>query len=218
MSLEEKILEIERELSVEFHGRKEYDLQLADVYDRLGYKIKAKRVRICGTELDFRVPEDFSESPKLYRANFCKDRLCSMCGWRRSKKIFSQVSKVMDKIESDYSFIFVSLTLENCSAEELSKTIDQLMYGFKKLMLISSIRRAFKGYFKALEITIHPEHPRKWEYHPHLHVIFAVNKSYFKGHNYIKHSELMAYWRRVCCLDYDPVVYVEKVKAIESQS
>ena len=212
MSYEEKFLEIEKELALEFQGHKEYDLELADVYERIGEKTKAKMVRRCGTELDFRLPEDFSASPKLYRANFCKDRLCSMCGWRRSKKIFAQVSKVMDKIESDYSFVFVSLTVENCSASELSDTIDRLMYGFKKMMLISDVKRAFKGYFKTLEITIHPEHPRKWEYHPHIHAIFAVNKSYFKSSSYIKHKDLVQYWRRVCGLDYDPTVYIEKIK------
>lgn len=212
MLFDEKCLEIEEELSKDFQGHKEYDLELADVYERLGMEEKAFRVRLCGTDLKFRVPEDFSETPKLYRANFCKDRLCSMCGWRRSKKIFSQVSKVMDKLEPDYAFIFVTLTVRSCSADELKKTIDLLMYGFKKFALIRSIKRAFKGYFKTLEITRHPEHFRSIEYHPHLHCVFAVRKGYFKGKDYIKQDELIDYWRQACGLDYDPVVDIRKVK------
>ena len=212
MLFDEKCLEIEEELSKDFQGHKEYDLELADVYERLGMEEKAFRVRLCGTDLKFRVPEDFSETPKLYRANFCKDRLCSMCGWRRSKKIFSQVSKVMDKLDPDYAFIFVTLTVRSCSADELKKTIDLLMYGFKKFALIRSIKRAFKGYFKTLEITRHPEHFRSIEYHPHLHCVFAVRKGYFKGKDYIKQDELIDYWRQACGLDYDPVVDIRKVK------
>lgn len=212
MLFDEKCLEIEEELYKDFQGHKEYDLELANVYDRLGMSEKAFRVRLCGTDLKFRIPEDFSETPKLYRANFCKDRLCSMCGWRRSKKIFSQVSKVMDKLEPDYAFIFITLTVRSCSAGELKKTIDLLMYGFKKFALIRSIKRAFKGYFKTLEITRHPEHFRSIEYHPHLHCVFAVRKGYFKGKDYIKQDELIDYWRQACGLNYDPVVDIRKVK------
>lgn len=212
MLFDEKCLEIEKELSSDFQGHKEYDLELADVYDRLGMSEKAFRVRMCGTDLQFRLPDDFSETPKLYRANFCKDRLCSMCGWRRSKKVFSQVSKVMDKLEPDYAFIFITLTIRNCAADELKKTIDLLMYGYKKFVLIRSIKRAFKGYFKGIEIVRHPEHFRSIEYHPHLHCIFAVRKSYFKSKDYIKHDDLVQYWRQACCLDYDPVVDIRKVK------
>ena len=212
MNFDEKCLEIEHELCDEFIPHKEYDLELADVYDRLGMTEKAQRVRWCATQLDYKIPEDFSETPKLYRANFCKDRLCSMCGWRRSKKIFSQVSKVMDKLEPDYVFIFVTLTIRNCSADELKKMIDLVLYGFKKFSLIRSIKRAFVGSFKALEITRHPEHFRSIEYHPHLHCIFAVKKGYFKSKNYIKHDELIQYWRQACQLDYDPVVDIRKVK------
>ena len=212
MKFDEKCLEIEKELCDDFIPHKEYDLQLADVYERLGMDEKAFRVRTCGTELDYRIPEDLSESPKLYRANFCKDRLCSMCGWRRSKKIFSQVSKVMDKLEPDYAFVFVSLTVRNCSADELKKIIDLLMYGFKKFTLIRSIKRAFKGYFKTLEITRNIDIGRNYEYHPHIHCIFAVRKGYFKSKDYIKHEDLIQYWRQACRLDYDPVVDIRKVK------
>ena len=212
MDFDEKCLEIENELSTDFLEHKEYDLELSDVYRRLGYPEKANRVFWCGTDLDFRLSEDFSETPKLYRANFCKDRLCSMCGWRRSKKIFSQVSKVMDKLEPDYSFIFVSLTVRSCSAGELRQIIDLLSYGYKKFVLIRSIKHAFKGYFKAIEVTRHPEHFRSIEYHPHLHCIFAVRKGYFKGKDYIKHGALIQFWRQACGLDYDPVVDIRRVK------
>lgn len=212
MLFDEKCLEIEKELASDFVCHKEYDLELSEVYKRLGLPERASRVYWCGTDLDFKVPEDLSDTPKLYRANFCRDRLCSMCAWRRSKKVYSQVSKVMDKLESEYSFIFVTLTLRNCSADDLRYTFDRLLYSFKKFALIRSIKRAFKGYFRAVEITRHPEHYKSIEYHPHLHCIFAVKKSYFTSRDYISHKDLVQYWRQAADLDYDPVVDIRKVR------
>lgn len=203
---------IEIELSKRFLPHKNRDVTLSNIYGSLGYYKRSDRVFFCGTQLDFRIPEDLSESPKLYRANFCKDRLCSMCAWRRSLKVFGQVSQVMDKLQEDYLFVFVTLTLRNCAADELQDTVGKLQEAYKLFMLYKEPKQAFKGYFKSLEITRHPEHPKEIEYHPHLHCIFAVNKRYFKGKDYISYEKLRALWKQALGIDYDPQVDIRKVK------
>ena len=132
-------------------------------------------------------------------------------------KIFGQVSQVMDVIQSDYEFIFLTLTVRNCSAAMLPATIDQLQEGFNRLMKTAPIRKAFKGYFKALEITHHPEYLRDVEYHPHLHLIVAVNKSYFTSRDYISQAKLIGLWQSVCALEYTPVVGIQKIRQADIQ-
>ena len=132
-------------------------------------------------------------------------------------KIFGQVSQVMDVIQSDYEFIFLTLTVRNCSAAMLPATIDQLQEGFNWLMKTAPIRKAFKGYFKALEITHHPEYLRDVEYHPHLHLIVAVNKSYFTSRDYISQAKLIGLWQSVCALEYTPVVGIQKIRQADIQ-
>ncbi|WP_170272288.1 protein rep, partial [Clostridium tarantellae] len=91
--------------NINWKGKKLKTIDLAECYKRLGFK-KAYRVEECGSYLAYKYLNE--NEKKLYRANFCKDRLCPMCCWRRSLKIFGQVSKVMNKTleNNDYRFIF----------------------------------------------------------------------------------------------------------------
>lgn len=169
---------------------------LAASYSRLGLEKKYERVSSCGTSLLFahEINTDtgeFSEKGKLHLANFCRDRLCPMCNWRRSMKIFSQVSEIMDLIEKDYEFLFLTLTVPNCSSLSLSDWIDKLIKSFNRLIKRKKIDNILCGYFRALEITYNE---RSKYFHPHLHIILAVKKSYFQSYYYIRHDEWLHMW------------------------
>lgn len=126
-------------------------------------------------------------------------------------KIFGQISQVMDKIENQYQYIFLTLTIRNCSGKNLTKEINRLQEGFRALTRNAKIKKAFKGTFRALEVTHHPEYLKEVEYHPHLHIIVAVNPSYFTSRDYISQPELIRIWRECAKLDYDPSVRIQKV-------
>ena len=49
---------------------------------------RAEKVENCATWLTY--GKTTKAEFKLFYANFCRDRLCPMCSWRRSLKIFSQ--------------------------------------------------------------------------------------------------------------------------------
>lgn len=71
----------------------------------------------CGSFLVFDRNEQ--QRLRLHRANFCKVRLCPMCSWRKSLKLFGQVSKITDVLlekNPTTRFIFVTLTVPNCTA------------------------------------------------------------------------------------------------------
>lgn len=208
---------IELELEKKFHDRIIQNGRLAESYERLGYEKKARTVSSCGTELDWLKPDDHTIPHKLIKANFCKDRLCPMCGWRRTKKIFGQVSRIMDKLDEEYEFVFVTLTVRNCSSAQLPEQVHALFKAFDLFNHYKEVRQAFKGYFRALEITRHEHRIRSVEWHPHFHVIYAVKPSYFTSRYYISHPELIRLWAQAFQIDYDPSVRIEKVKPKENK-
>lgn len=198
---------LQDEVSTKFQPKKEMSLLLADVYHELDMMNRAFRVAGCGTFLEYHVTE---QEKKLHTANFCKDRLCPMCNWRRSLKIFGQVSRVMNELEKqDYQFLFLTLTVKNCSAVDLSDTVQVLFDGWRKLYHKNGIfKRSIAGTFRSLEVT---RNSKTGFFHPHLHVILAVRPSYFhKG--YISQAEWSSLWRSCCNLDYTPVIDVRKIK------
>ena len=175
--IEKASKELELELESKFTERMMLNGQVAESYKRLGFQNRSINVQKCGTDLWYHVTPD--TPPKLYKANFCKDRLCPMCGWRRTKKIFGQLSKIMDKLDEEYKFVFVTLTVRNCSSDELKEQIQALYKAFDLFNHYKEVKQAFKGYFRALEITRQREDIRlkSTEWHPHFHVIYAVKPS-----------------------------------------
>ena len=94
------------EIDSKFTPKRKRSILLSESYNRIGYDSKSSRVASCGTELEFAFeisPDgEVSEKGKLQSANFCKDRLCPMCAWRRSYKIVGQVSRIMDHVGEKY--------------------------------------------------------------------------------------------------------------------
>lgn len=203
---------IEQEIAAKFTPRRLQSELLADSFERLTFDKKAHRVRDCGTFLEWSLPPEPAaglhrgvpaaapeqDKPRLTAANFCRERLCPMCNWRRSHKIFSQVSAIMSAMPSDYDFVFVTLTVPNVEGSDLGKEIDKLQTAWHKFIKYSRITRAFKGFFKSLEVTRNNDRRSKsyGTYHPHYHIVFAVLKSYFKSRDYIDRDELLALWQR----------------------
>jgi len=198
---------------VDWEGKKLNTLDLAESYRRLGYDNKFYRVRDCGTFLEFKKYQD--NSLKLNQANFCKVRLCPMCSWRRSLKIYGQVSKVMDVVVDlyNYDFVFLTLTCKNVSGEDLSNSIDNLFYAFNKMTKRKRFKESIKGFFRSLEITHNLDTNSIWfdTYHPHFHIILVVNKSYFKKSDlYITQSDWTDIWKSCLKVDYNPIVDVRR--------
>ena len=201
---------LQEEISERFQNKKAHSEYLSKIYNELCFESKASRVFSCGTFLEFKVSE---KEAKLQNANFCKDRLCPMCNWRRSLKIFSQVSTVMDNMPDEYEYLFLTLTVRNCETSELKETIDALLDGWRFLYNKEKVfRKAVSGSFRSLEVTRNDDTSSAFygTFHPHLHCILAVKKSYFKKH-YITQKQWSELWKKACDLEYKPIVHIEKV-------
>lgn len=168
---------------------------------------KAKRMRDCASWLDFVRAE--GDNLRLHNANFCRVRLCPICAWRRSLKTYSQMSDIMAIAKQQYAFLFVTLTMRNVDGEELSTALDKLSQAFNRLTKYKRMQFV-KGYYRGCEVT---HNLSDNTYHPHLHCVFAVNKSYFTDtKTYVKQSELTDLWAKALKVNYTPIVDVRKIK------
>lgn len=171
----------------------------------------------CGDFLLFARKHD--NKLKLARANFCKSRICNMCNWRRSLKLFGQVSQVIEAIREKgikVRYLFLTLTVKNCKSDKLTETINNLNAGFRLLVRNDKKNKPTKiacnllGYMKAIEVTYNTKDDT---YHPHIHCILAVRPSYFKSGNYMKHEDVQLLWQKCLNIDYAPQVNIKAIKA-----
>jgi len=177
---------------------------------------RAERIKACGTYLEFAIVPDGSR--RLHAANFCRERLCPLCQWRRSIKLGWQADQIYRKLnEEGYKHIFVTLTLRNCAGSELNRTTDLLLSAFSRLKRSKLWKDAIVGSYRALEITYNSE---KDSYHPHLHILATVEDDYFRADNaaYITKDQLIRAWRRALGADYDPSVDIAGITQKEGQS
>jgi plasmid rolling circle replication initiator protein Rep len=190
--------------------------KLAESHHRISqtdpdFENRASRLLECGNWLEFRKYQNGEMA--LNRANFCKYRLCPMCSWRRSLKIFGQASQVMDEAKAQgYRFVFVTLTIKNCDGDFLQSTLDLLYKSVVRLHRMKEIKAACKGYMRVLEVTHNTDMRSEAfnTYHPHFHEIWAVKPSYFKKH-YVSQASLSDLWQKATKLDYPLIVDIRAV-------
>ena len=153
---------------------------------------RSSRMEDCGSMLSFAISK--TGEKRLYRANFCRDRMCPSCQLRRSRIVFSQVQDVCYSIRKEnpsYRYLLLTLTVPNVPYEALGGEITHMMQSYKRLMERAEVKRAVKGAFRTLEVTFNQE---TQTYHPHFHVLLCVPSNYFTK-NYIKQERWLELWR-----------------------
>ena len=140
-----------KQIDEEFAPSKQATEKLTDVYLRIGETKRAGRVNDCATWLDFTYSDD--DMCRLAHANFCRDTLCPQCAKRKSIKLYTQVKSCVEHLQKDgYRFLFTTLTIRNCSGDDLAATCKHLYNSYIRLMDLD--RMGFVcGAFRALEIT-----------------------------------------------------------------
>lgn len=205
--------------------KKSKDDQLANLYYSLSlhqgdyYYNKAERLNSCGSILTFQ--EEENNNKKLVYANSCRVKLCPICSWRRTLKLYAQTTAIFSELtkNKDYRYIFLTLTVPNCVGTELSATITKMMKAWDKLTRRKIWINNILGFFRVMEIThnINPKSKSYNTYHPHFHVVLVVDKSYFNKYenNYINQSQWLELWRSVMQDDTITQVNVKTIKATD---
>lgn len=192
------------------------NILVAKSFNNIGFEDRAIRVEQCGTYLEIAELPDGTE--KVIAANFCRDRLCPTCNYRRSVRIYATTSSILehiDKIRNDVKYLFLTLTVKNVEGDKLSATLDLMAKAYKRLLDNRAWKTRVKGAVRTTEITINHEENT---YHPHYHLILAVDKSYAtKGDKtYWTHDDWKNAWKQAARLDYEPIVSIEAVKGREA--
>lgn len=171
---------------------------------------KIKRVEECANFIVFKSSADKSLK-SLHSGNFCHDRLCPICSWLQARKKAYELLVLLDfiKIKYQYEFIFLTLTAPNVPADKLKNEINDFNKSFERLTKSKEFTMISNGFIRKLEITYNAE---KDTYHPHFHVIVAVNKSYFKSRNYLSREKFLELWKRSKRDNTITQVDVKKVK------
>lgn len=190
------------------------NLMVSEAYKDVDMK-KFNRLQGCATFVSFSI--DSLRRKKLNASNFCRVRLCPMCTWRRSLKIFSQVKRITDAMNKrdEYRYLFLTLTVKNCAGEDLLQNLDVLSYAWKKFSKNESFKRAIRGWYRGLEIT---HNVFDGTYHPHFHCLLAVKSAYFTSRDYLTQAKLTEMWRAALNVRYIPVVNVKKVRGVTARA
>lgn len=213
-SLYAKMIELQRqdELRYAFAPRRLRANLLAESYQRIGQYDAAWRVGSCGTMLGYGAAVEQAtgelRKDRLREANFCRDRLCPMCAWRRSLKLYGQTRRIIERVGSDYSFIMLTVTIRNVDGEQLPAAIDGILRGWAKMHKRRRVQRAVAGGFRSLEVT---RNASNGSYHPHMHFVLAVTKSYWHK-EYIKQADWLQLWRDAYGDQYITQVDVRQIR------
>ena len=77
-------------------------------------------------------------------ANFCKNRFCPTCQWRRSVKLFRQNYECFEWIKEKYPgcrFVFLTLTVRNVPIDSLASRLSDMSDAWHRF----TMRRDFKA-------------------------------------------------------------------------
>jgi len=158
------------------------------------------------------VSDETMEKKKQHRGNSCKNRFCPVCSWKKAKKDALALSIQMKYIKEEHQkeFIFLTLTAPNVPEDELETEIKTYNHAFQKLMQRKEVKTVVKGYVRKLEVTYNAERD---DYHPHFHVLIAVNKSYFNDKKYyVSRDRWLDLWQQVTDNPLITQVDVRKVR------
>lgn len=174
---------------------------------------------------------------RLHNTDACGNRFCPICTWSTAKKNAIKISVMMEAVQAlaGKDFLFLTLTAPNVSGEELRDEIDRFNQGINRLFQRRNVKRVVKGYIRKLEVTTDQEklitedlykrkknyydlrglkvgdpNPTYNTYHPHMHIIVVVNKSYFVSRDFISKDEWLEMWRS--CMRDDSITQVDARK------
>lgn len=180
---------------------KKYQEIFFDKLDKLKNNIKItdkgiNRCVSCGDFCMFLATKDYDKT-KLYNANFCHNRFCPMCAKRKSIKDMIALSCMTQWVieEKKRRFLFLTLTVPNVCADALDDKIREMNKAFHNFKKRNSFKNVVRGYVKKLELTYNEKSDT---YHPHFHVLIAVESRYFIDKNkYLTRNKWLEEWQTV---------------------
>lgn len=141
----------------------------------------------CGNFLMFKQYQNFEQTTKLDKANFCRHPLCPMCEHRKSLIEFNKLSLAAEEVKTKgrlYHLVLAIPNTYNISKAELMNLKAKGVYFIKHHLNI-------KDYFSSLEV----KYTKDRGFHPHLHILLKSDKFINVDEEYIKKMSFL--WKQV---------------------
>lgn len=195
---------------------------MKNIGDNLITEKTVKRISSCADYMSFLQGMEISkdgeigESKKvMVTGSFCNHRFCPVCGKNKARKDTLRLMTLSNWITHGLGkkLIFLTLTVPNCEGHELRDTITKMNIAFNRYMKYKIFEDIILGHVKKIEVTYNSDKESKSynTYHPHFHVLIAVESDYFR-HGYIKHSVWLEKWQKAMKDSSIKEVNVQKVK------
>lgn len=202
-------------LKKEWTDLKKAQIKYSDMCQSTNRRIKLGNstldmIKFCGDYLEFLANKSFDKH-KLHRGNFCKTRLCPTCAKRKSLRWIFALSLFIEYVNStyDYEYLLLTLTAPNVKGDDLHDELKKYSKSFDNMLKRKKYKAINKGFIRKLEITYNKKTDT---YHPHYHVIIAVDKWYFTNKDlYIKRDTWLKDWQRAMKDDSITQVDIRKV-------
>lgn len=141
------------------------------------------------------------ERRRVISASYCNKRTCPYCAKRIANANERRVSKTLEKANEakmsrdkvGYKLLSITLTVPNCTGPELREELKNELRALRSMMRNKNALSAIvKGYVYGGEMTRNDE---TGLFHPHIHLIAAVNSTYGKGKDYLSRKALTELWK-----------------------
>lgn len=139
---------------------------------------------------------------EIIDTRLCGLRTCPICAKITANRNERRITKTLQEAEAKkvsrdgagYKLLGVTYTVPNCTGDKLRAELQNIGRAVRRIMeRCDRIRAITKGYVYSLEVTRNHENGL---YHPHVHIILAVNARYGKGKEYISKAEWAEIWTK----------------------
>ena len=172
-----------------------------------------ERINNCATFLQSVSNFDRNRS-KIVKANRCMNRFCPICMATKARKEAYMLLIILKFLScaKGYEFIFLTLTVPNVAGNELVRELDEQYLALKRLIQRKEFKAISNGFIRKTEITYNQ---KRNDFHPHIHMLIAVNKSYFTEKSlYVSQHKWQEIWKK--CKKDNSITQVNVKKANES--
>lgn len=145
----------------------------------------------------------------VYSTSLCRDRLCPVCAWKSSRRLFYRAVAAIQTLESEYShqYLHCVLTLQHSKRDCLRDLLNVLTRAYGRFRRFSAMK-SVDGSLRSIEIT-HGEHG----FHPHVHAILTVPRT--AAH--ITEDAVRDAWRRALNSEYSPQVDLTEAYSADAE-
>lgn len=154
-----------------------------------------ERIFNCGNFLQSVLTEDLQKS-KIVKSNRCTNRFCPICAATKARKNAFMLSVILNYLhnEQKYEFLFLTLTVPNVPGTDLKSELDKQYESLHRFIKRKEFKAISLGYLRKTEVTYNSA---RNDFHPHIHMLIAVDKTYFTNpKKYVRQDKWLELWRQ----------------------